>query len=104
MTRSPPVPTISKIGRRRRIVGSHLRADAGADRRRPGGIWAGETPAIRLAGLRDKAGEETVDLAGFLHLRQMAGLVENVHRHLAGERLGMGERDDAVVAAPDDLH
>src|SRR5437764_13743347 len=59
-------------------------------------------PSCRLR--PDKAGEQAVDLARFFHLRQVAGLVEDVHRQATGERLGMGERDDAVVAAPDDLH
>src|SRR5437763_16599426 len=58
-------------------------------------------PSCRLP--PDKAGEQAVDLAGFFHLRQVAGLVEDVHRQPAGERLGMAERDDAVVASPDEL-
>src|SRR5437762_283264 len=59
-------------------------------------------PSCRLR--PDKAGEQAVDFARFFHLRQVAGFVEDVHRQATGERLGMGERDDAVVAAPDDLH
>src|SRR5438034_3719920 len=54
---------------------------------RPG---AGGTPAVGSVGFRDKASEEAVDLAGFLHLRQVAGLVEDVHQQPAGKRLGMG--------------
>src|SRR5436305_3987510 len=59
-------------------------------------------PSCRLR--PDKAGEQAVDFARFFHVRQVAGLVEDVHRHAARKRLGMGKWDDAVVAAPDDLH
>src|SRR6266851_983896 len=52
---------------------------------------------------RDKPCDQAVDLAGFFHMRQVARLVEDVDRHAAGEGLGMGDRDDAVVAAPDQL-
>src|SRR5205814_3816609 len=54
---------------------------------------AGGTPAVGSLGLVDKASEESVDFARFFHLRQVAGLVEDVHRQATGERLGMGERD-----------
>ncbi len=37
-------------------------------------------------------------------MRQMAGGVEDVHRELRRERLGMADRDNAVVAAPDQLN
>src|SRR5436305_4090592 len=62
----------------------------------------GRQPSCRLR--PDKAGKQAVDLAGFFHLRQVAGLIEDVHRQPAGKRLGMGERDDAVVASTDDMH
>src|SRR5437868_12601435 len=59
-------------------------------------------PSCRLR--PDKAGEEAVDLARFFHLRQVPDLIEDVHRQPAGKALAVSDGDDAVVAAPDDLH
>src|SRR5437588_6052336 len=47
----------------------------------------------------DKSGDQAVDLAGFFHVRQVAGRVEDVHRHSVGERLGLDDWDDMVVTA-----
>src|SRR5579885_842044 len=47
--------------------------------------------------------DQPVDLAGFFHMRQMAGALDDVHRHLAGDRFGVRDRDDPVFATPDDL-
>ncbi len=52
---------------------------------------------------RDKPADQAVDLAGFFHMRQVAGLIEDVDGYAAGDGLGLGDRDDAVVAAPDQL-
>ena len=76
----------------------------------PGREIGGEAEDGRLRGClhqefaSTKAGDQPIDVARFLHLRNMPDLVENMDRHLAGKRLGMRDRDDAVVAAPDDLH
>src|SRR5262249_46754802 len=67
-------------------------------------LVAGGTPAVRSAGLLKEACGKAGDLPRFFHVAQGTGIVEDVHRHSARERLAMRDRDDAVVAAPDDLH
>src|SRR5271166_4665062 len=47
--------------------------------------------------------DQPIDLAGSFHMRQVSGLLENVNREAWRERLSVGDRDDAVLAAPDDL-
>src|SRR5208283_3667174 len=37
-------------------------------------------------------------------MREMAGRIENTHWEAIGESLCMGDRDDAVIAAPDHLN
>jgi hypothetical protein len=47
---------------------------------------------------------QTIEFAGFLHMRQMSGLLENVNREARCQRFGVGDRDDPIFASPDDLH
>src|SRR5581483_10490567 len=51
----------------------------------------------------DEPLDQPIDLGRFLHMGQMAGVVEDMDRHFATERRGMRDRDDAVVAPPDYL-
>src|ERR1700723_1357388 len=50
-----------------------------------------------------EAPDQSVHLGGFFHVRQVSGTVEDMHRHLVAERLGMSDRNDAILASPDDL-
>jgi hypothetical protein len=68
----------------RRFAGSTVRAQDGSAVLL---LFAGKNTALPL----DERPHQAVDLACFLHMRQMPRLLDNVHRKARGERFGMGD-------------